>query len=560
MSSGNSATSVAQELSNAAPNATRQSETLSFVFSMLLNPEFLLIEALVILSALSIIWLGAHGSLRRPPSAAPPDPKSKKGKKDEQFTEGLSASDAILLPILAGTVLIGLYYLMEWLQDPDIVNKVLRVYMSTMSIASMGRLSGDALDVLTSLVFPSMWVDRRGKLFRIDAGRRCQVLVNHAAGTETLAEGKRTPFPGFLSEARLSDRVGSLAWEIRHLLTEEWTVRLAAHGLFFVEFDIKLNSLLGFPISVLAAIAYYTTHWTALSNLLGSAFGYASFSMLSPTSFRIGTLVLAGLFVYDIVMVFYTPFMITVAEKVDAPIKLVFQDTSGVSILGLGDIIIPGILMALALRFDLYQYYKARIRQETVELKKEFPVPSSEETIKIAHVDYRRVKAPYIDSQGQWGTRFWTTKLGKSLPVPAATSATSATTFPKTYFYASIMGYAFGMVLAMTVLLIFRHGQPALLYLVPCVTGSLWFTGWVRGELTDMWNYTEDGSLDTEDVIVEEDGDGQVVAKAPRDSTPNEDALNGDGQTGARWERNPAGYTVFLLSITAPRHNAPKRD
>ena len=50
----------------------------------------------------------------------------------------------------------------------------------------------------------------------------------------------------------------------------------------------------------------YESGWVALSNLLGSSFSYASLIMMSPTSFPIGTMVLAGLFVYDIVMVFYT--------------------------------------------------------------------------------------------------------------------------------------------------------------------------------------------------------------------------------------------------------------
>lgn len=53
-------------------------------------------------------------------------------------------------------------------------------------------------------------------------------------------------------------------------------------------------------------MAYFMTGWVWLSNILGAAFCYAAFTMISPTSFLIGTMVLAGLFVYDIVMVFYT--------------------------------------------------------------------------------------------------------------------------------------------------------------------------------------------------------------------------------------------------------------
>lgn len=273
---------------------------------MLMNPEFLLVEAQVIFSALSIIWLGAHASIRRPPSAAPARTQGNRKKpRDDQFTEGFAASDAIMLPITAAAVLIGLYYLIEWLQDPDLLNKFLRVYLSVASILGFGRLAGDALNVATSLVFPTIWADRQGTIYRIDAEHRCQVRVG-SNGLESDVSGKKTPFPSFLSVLSRSDRINTIAWEVRHLLTEEWTVRFAVHGLAFVKFNIGLNNILGILVSILVSIGYHMTQWPMLSNVLGSALSYSAFSLMSPTSFPIGTMVLAGLFIYDIVMVFYT--------------------------------------------------------------------------------------------------------------------------------------------------------------------------------------------------------------------------------------------------------------
>ncbi len=56
-----------------------------------------------------------------------------------------------------------------------------------------------------------------------------------------------------------------------------------------------------------------------------------------------------GLFFYDIYWVFFTPVMIGVAKNIDGPIKLMFQISKGAvdtdptfSILGLGDIVLPG--------------------------------------------------------------------------------------------------------------------------------------------------------------------------------------------------------------------------
>ncbi|KAK7293459.1 hypothetical protein RJT34_16325 [Clitoria ternatea] len=53
----------------------------------------------------------------------------------------------------------------------------------------------------------------------------------------------------------------------------------------------------------------------------------------------------AGQFVYDILWVFFTPMMVSVAKSFDAPIKLLFPTSNSTRpflVLGLGDIVIPG--------------------------------------------------------------------------------------------------------------------------------------------------------------------------------------------------------------------------
>lgn len=74
-----------------------------------------------------------------------------------------------------------------------------------------------------------------------------------------------------------------------------------------------------------------------------------------------GCILLLGLFFYDIFWVFGTDVMVTVAQSFEAPIKLMFpQDLleNGLSakhhaMLGLGDIVVPGIFIALLLRYDV---------------------------------------------------------------------------------------------------------------------------------------------------------------------------------------------------------------
>ena len=99
-----------------------------------------------------------------------------------------------------------------------------------------------------------------------------------------------------------------------------------------------------------------------LRAVIGLSFSVQGIEMLSLGSVQVGMILLSGLFFYDIFWVFFTPVMVTVAKSFDAPIKLLFirslsSDPAEAakpqfSMLGLGDIVIPGIYLALLLRMD----------------------------------------------------------------------------------------------------------------------------------------------------------------------------------------------------------------
>lgn len=58
------------------------------------------------------------------------------------------------------------------------------------------------------------------------------------------------------------------------------------------------------------------------------------------------------------------------------------------------------------------------------------------------------------------------------------------------YFLWLAIGYACGLLLTYLGLYLMNgHGQPALLYLVPCTLGTCIILGLVRGELKELWNY-----------------------------------------------------------------------
>ncbi|KAI0124726.1 intramembrane protease [Xylariales sp. AK1849] len=479
--------------------------------------DLLLLEVRIVSTALACIYLGSQAALRRPPSASPPPKKKSKtgGKednndddKDDDYVQGLVPTDAIMFPILAGTVLVGLYYLIKWLEDPAILNKIMGVYFSLMSLASMGKFLGDGLHFLTGLVFPESWRASNGNIYRFDGVKKRQYHLTDS-GERAYDEAKKTPLPGGrLSELILSERTSNSLWEVRHLYQENWTVRLAMHGIAKQSFKVKLNDVLGVVLAIGAGIIYQSTKSIFLSNVMGYSFSYAGIITLSPTTFTTGSAVLFGLFFYDIYMVFYTPYMVTVATKLDVPIKLVFEGPTRSSMLGLGDIVVPGMFIGLCLRFDHFMYYYRQRKLVPVKLETEENTP--DEVVTTSETQRMVVKPKYVNPMGQWGNRFWSTSIGKMLS-PDATPAVQASAFPKTYFYASMFGYLVGMMATLAMLLVFKQAQPALLYLVPGVVSSVWITGLARGELHEMWIYTEDGSLDKEDVIVEVDGDGNFV-------------------------------------------------
>ncbi|RMJ07988.1 hypothetical protein CDV36_012411 [Fusarium kuroshium] len=521
--------------------------------------DFLLLELKLVFSAIGIIYLGAHAALRRPPSAAPAK-KRKPGDKDddERFSQGLEPSDAIMFPLMAGFVLVGLYYLIQWLQDPNILNKILRWYMSTMSIASLLSLYAHGIELLTSVVFPRYWRGRNGVLMAVDQETRT-VKACDSVGNPTSVTGTTNPFPGSLAWLAFSERARKAGWELRSLLTRHWIVKLFIHGMGKEEGKIKFAHMLALFLSLVTALVYTSTTSPFLANMLGYAMCYGSFLLLSPTDFLTSTLVLVGLFFYDIFMVFYTPYMVTVATKLDVPIKLTFETADRKSILGLGDIVIPGMVMALALRFDLWRHYIRKVKYESTELKL-IEKDSAGALVTRSEVKHKEVKAKYVNVKGNWGDSLWTRGplfLSGAKQLPAELEAAR---FPKTYFYASIFGYFLGMLVTLAMLLVFKRGQPALLYLVPGVLGSLWLTGLVRGEIKQMWKYTEDGSLDMIDVVVDLDGEGNaiktigklkdgVVDTTKKDEEKDEekeketkDSNKGDGK---------GGHKVFLLSIEA---------
>lgn len=129
--------------------------------------------------------------------------------------------------------------------------------------------------------------------------------------------------------------------------------------------EITPLHLISLAISgVMVAIYIITKSWV-FNNVLAIILSINGIQMLFLGNFKNGFMMLTFLFFYDIFFVFGTDVMLTVAKSIDAPIKILFptdwsSEPPKFSLLGLGDIVIPGVFMAMCLRYDILRSMNTR--------------------------------------------------------------------------------------------------------------------------------------------------------------------------------------------------------
>lgn len=230
----------------------------------------------------------------------------------------MTSKDAYMFPVMGSAVLVSLYLLFRFL-DKNFVNLLLTVYFLVIGFIALAQTFGPILLKL----FPFLQSnDRVIKLWVPWDGEDTEIVYN--------------------------------------------------------------NSLIAGAILSAAILAWYASakSWIA-NNVIGLSFCVQGISMINLGSYKVGAILLGGLFFYDIWWVFFTDVMVTVAKNFDAPIKFLFPKnfitalTTGepfqFSLLGLGDAVIPGVFIALMLRYDLFKFNIARKAKSLTELPNSFP-------------------------------------------------------------------------------------------------------------------------------------------------------------------------------------------
>jgi len=205
---------------------------------------------------------------------------------------------------------------------------------------------------------------------------------------------------------------------------------------------LPLDGLLALGIGVLCAAIYWSpaamSQKYIISNILAWSLAVVSLGSISLGAFQTGVILLAGLFFYDIFWVFGTDVMMTVATKVEAPVKFLYQAPPQFadrpypfSVLGLGDVVVPGLFVRFLAQMD--------------------------DALKPTKVSY---------------------------------------------FQAGTVAYALGLSVCFAVNEITKSGQPALLYLDPACIGSALLAATANGQLPEVWNFEEPTVADGEETTM----------------------------------------------------------
>jgi len=208
-----------------------------------------------------------------------------------------------------------------------------------------------------------------------------------------------------------------------------------------------------------------TGHWLS-SNLFGIAFSIQGIELIHLGSVLNGVILLSALFFYDIFWVFGTDVMVTVAKNFDAPIKLLFPRVSmpNPAMLGLGDIVIPGIFIAMMLRYDVAQILASGKSNKDDNMNSKSNSARSQRSSRAA---------------------------GSGAASSDIVSKIKTWINLAPYYHTCLISYVFGLVATLVVMYTFEAAQPALLYLVPACVGSVMVRAAIEGKLSNLINYEE---------------------------------------------------------------------
>lgn len=272
----------------------------------------------LMLMALLPIFVGSFKSIKHQVET-----HAKCAETGEQ-AETMTDKDAAIFPLIASCALFGFYILIKL--SPELVNLAVSGYFFLLGVFAIYRL----IKPTTFKIFPTKFNSTQ------------YTFLFGSKNLDSKSDDDK-------NSGRTSPEDSSVSSDSDIVPTE-----------IMVCSKFTPSDILAFILASVLGVWYlWTKHWVA-NNAFGLAFALNGIELLPVNTMKIGCILLCGLFFYDVFWVFGTDVMVSVAKKFDAPIKILFPQDFLVNgfwgkhfaMLGLGDIVIPGIFIAFLLRFD----------------------------------------------------------------------------------------------------------------------------------------------------------------------------------------------------------------
>jgi signal peptide peptidase-like 2B len=267
------------------------------------------------------------------------------------------------------------------------------------------------------------------------------------------------------------------------------------------------------------------TFFWITQDIMGACMCITFLGLIHLNNIQVATILLLVAFVYDIFFVFVTPFlfhgksvMITVATSGGPPEKdamfcekypsdpgcrggdplpmlltvpRLLDYEGGASMLGLGDIVLPGLLLSFAARLDAAKCLVAIVSGAKGD--DNYNANGGGGGSNGADPIFRRTPSAWSSwccCLCSWISYYCC--CGENSDQEDGTPYTAWYTLllggGGYYFVPLVNAYAVGLIMANMAVYLMEMGQPALLYLVPCTLGTMTYLGWKRQELRSLWD------------------------------------------------------------------------
>ncbi|KAI5191187.1 minor histocompatibility antigen H13 [Nematocida minor] len=306
--------------------------------------------------------------------------------------ESMSMDDAKMFPVLGSVILVSLFCALRYLPK-NMINTLFRAIFSmtgTVSLYKIFKMVHEHFTGPAKTEADKKKKDLESKPKAEKDGKAAKKEEKESKKTEDSSKPENAATSSVFDMASLKSDIIEAYSEVKEAINSQFEeLKYLPYGCLFV-------------LSLAVNLWYFKTKSIMSSNILACAFSIMGIQEIRPDSTKTVLVLLGLLFVYDIFWVFCTPVMLGVAKGLDIPIKIVYPFAKkGGSMIGLGDIVIPGLFLALAREF--------------------------------AHKN----SSPFV-------------------------------------FFGGFVGYVLALIITFAVVIMFKAGQPALLYICPLiVAGSM---------------------------------------------------------------------------------------